>query len=131
MTSPVVTVGVTSTLEAASQLLVRQGVSAAPVVDEDGRLVGVVTVWQVHPILSRLEADLRPGRAPFRLRRRGRAATVGDVMTSPIASLTPGADIEQLAHLFEDRTMDTILVVDGFSVVGVVSRSAFHRGSTT
>ena len=51
MTRPVISVGTGTSVAEASRLLVDRGFTAAPVVDDDGRLVGIVT-----------EADLLRGR---------------------------------------------------------------------
>ncbi|MBQ1420604.1 MAG: CBS domain-containing protein [Desulfovibrio sp.] len=47
MTKPPVTIGVNSTVEDAAVFMIRKRVSTLPVVDEDGKLIGMLTEWDV------------------------------------------------------------------------------------
>jgi len=127
MASPVEPVWIGEFAHSAARWMADHRLTAAPVFDDGGRLVGLVTAS--HLELAWLEDELRPlrgGRFPPICRRR--TATVGDVMSSPVASLTPGADISQARQVFDDRKVDCLLVVDGHSVVGSVSRRDFLQG---
>lgn len=95
-------------------------VTAAPVTDDDGHLVGLVTAS--HLQLAWLEHNIHPVRAFFAPIWRRSPLTVGDVMRTPVASLTAGADITQAAEIFADRTVECILIVDGFTVSGIMWR---------
>lgn len=118
MSSPAVTISSASTVQHAASTMRSRGCTALPVIDEDGRLVGIVT-----------EADLLDGRVepderrPHDLRRhRRRGDSVVDVMTSPVESLTPGADAADAAQIMLDERIRCLPVVDGRSVVGVITR---------
>lgn len=94
MSSVRVAVGVNDFVDAATAAMGRSRISAAPVLDDTGRLVGLVSAS--HLELASLEAELRPVRAFFApIGRRG-CPTVGEVMSSPAVSLTPGADLSQV-----------------------------------
>lgn len=95
-------------------------VQAAPVTNDDGQLVGLVTAS--HLQLAWLERDLHPLWGFLAPIWRRSPLTVRDVMRTPVASLTPGADINQAAELFADRTEECILIVDGFTVCGIIWR---------
>ncbi|MET9492958.1 CBS domain-containing protein [Nocardia sp. NPDC006630] len=58
MTTPVVTVQATDRLSTAAALLARHGVKQLPVVDADGKLVGIVSRKDVLSIHRRSDADL-------------------------------------------------------------------------
>jgi len=101
MTHPVITLPETLACTSASALPVEHGFTAAPVVDDDGALIGIVT-----------EADLLRGRFlsdPYRGDRHGTArfysapATVAEVMTTPVESLTPGADVVDAVRMMLDE----------------------------
>jgi CBS domain-containing protein len=59
------------------------------------------------------------------------AATVGDVMTREPVTLPPDASIEDVATLMVDRDVSRVLVMDGDTLVGVVSKSDIVRTIAT
>lgn len=71
-----------------------RGFPAWPVLHEDGRLVGICTEADLHE--GRLETEDRRRRAE-RPRHLRRGDTGGDVMTSPVESLTPGGGVADAA----------------------------------
>ena len=85
MTAPAITIGPDATIPAAARLMNTHHVRRLPVVDEDGKLVGIVSRRDllsvflrpdddiVHEMSGRSSPSLRPGRAPGR--HRGRCAT--------------------------------------------------------
>lgn len=128
MTHPVVTVAASDGVAVASQILISHGFTGLPVVDEDGRLVGIVT-----------EADLLSGRIPDDPRRAGRGphrtassragATVGAVMSTPVESLTPGADVADAVRMVVEERLRCVPIVDGTGLVGIVTRRDLLRSA--
>jgi CBS domain-containing protein len=125
MTRPVISTLMTTTVTDATHLLIDNGFTALPVVDaEDGRLVGIIT-----------EADLLRGRISGDPRRsRGTTPSyqpriVADVMTSPVESLTAGADIADAARIMVDQRIRCLPIVDGYGVVGVITRRDLLRAA--
>lgn len=102
MTTHVITVGDDASIEDAARLLARHRISGLPVVNRSGALIGVVT-----------EFDL--------LAKRG--ATVGDIMSRAVISVTPETSTEDVAHLLADRRVRRVPVLVGGRLVGIVSRS--------
>ena len=125
MSSPVVTVGAWTPVETAVHLLVDNGFTALPVLDEDNRLVGIVT--EADLLRNRMAPD--PHRIGGFDGRRGqrRPQTVGDVMTTPVESLTPGADVADAAQIMVDERIRCLPIVDGRRVVGVLTRRDLLR----
>ena len=125
MTRPVISTLMTTSVTEATHLLIDNGFTALPVVDaEDGRLVGIIT-----------EADLLRGRISGDPRR-SRGTTPGyqprivaDVMTSPVESLTAGADIADAARIMVDQRIRCLPIVDGYGVVGVITRRDLLRAA--
>ncbi|MEJ7650706.1 MAG: CBS domain-containing protein [Nakamurella sp.] len=119
MTSPAVTVNSSTPVIEVAELLARRGFTSVPVVDDDDALIGIVT-----------EADLISGRIRPDPRIHGRvappavapAAEVLDVMTTPVASVTAGADVSDIAAMMLDERIRCFPVVDGLTIVGVVTR---------
>ncbi len=126
MSSPVVTVPTTMSVEAAAELLVHWGFTALPVVDEGGRLVGIVA--EADLIRNRIPPDPRIGVIAVRGRSH-RPATVASVMTTSVESLTPGADVADAAQMMLDEHIRCFPVVDGTGVVGVITRRDLLRAA--
>ncbi|MBB5801196.1 CBS domain-containing protein [Saccharothrix ecbatanensis] len=112
MTRPVYTVEPSTTVRAASAVLVDHGFSALPVVGPGGLLVGVVSGSDL--LLANLEL--------------GVATTVGQVMTTKVASARLTATPSELASAMLGHRLRCLPVVDARGVVvGVVSRSDLLR----
>lgn len=58
MTSPVVTIGPTASLGEAARVMHRRGIKRLPVVDEEGRLVGILTRSDLLTVFLREDADI-------------------------------------------------------------------------
>ncbi|TCO61964.1 CBS domain-containing protein [Actinocrispum wychmicini] len=127
MTRPPVTVSPFTLAKEAANLLVENGFTTLPVVDADGRLVGMVTEADilsgrisVDP-RSRMHSDwpVRPTSAP--------ASTVGAVMTKDVITRGPNADAAELARIMLERHLRAIPIVDGEFLVGIVTRRDLLR----
>src|SRR5688572_33245294 len=70
-------------------LLVRRGFSGAPVVERDGRLVGVLSEIDCLRVLSAAAFHVMP------------TGTVGDHMTGAVQSVGPEVDLLQVASTLE------------------------------
>jgi CBS domain-containing protein len=101
MTTPVVTVPADTPLADIAQALRRHRISAVPVVDETGGVVGLVS-----------EYDL--------LARSGPAAR--DVMTTAVVSVTESTSVDDVRHLLVDRRIRRVPVLAAGRLVGIVSR---------
>ncbi|MFD2467560.1 CBS domain-containing protein [Amycolatopsis silviterrae] len=120
MSSPAETVRPWTSADEAAGILAGRGFPALPVVDDDGRLVGIVT-----------KAELARGRTPAEPRRPYRPGaietTVGAVMTSPAAGMPPGADLADLCRALVDGKSQAMPIVEGSRVVGIVTRGDVVR----
>ena len=115
MTSDVVTVGRGDLISAAVELLLRHRYTALPVVEPDGRLVGLVS-----------EADAlgagRPRGDPL-FSKTTHPRTVGAVMTSPPVTIDATGTVGDARSIVADRGIRLLPVVDDARLVGVVARS--------
>jgi len=102
-------------------VLLREAVSAAPVVDDDGALVGV---FSHSDVLARF-ASPRHRRGPLARvdDRHARAVTVGEACSRPPITIGPSATVDTAARELLDRDVGRLVVVDEGAVVGVVSRT--------
>lgn len=106
MTSPAVTVGPGQSVRDAIGLLDRLRITALPVVDDDGRPVGVVS-----------EADLL--REALGLAGRD---TVGEVMTCRVLSVSADSDLIDAFAIMDGTAVKSLPVLLHGRVVGVLSR---------
>ncbi|GAA2552819.1 CBS domain-containing protein [Pseudonocardia hydrocarbonoxydans] len=113
MTSPVITLRPDTPVRAAAALLISHGFTASPVVDADGRLLGIVT-----------EADLMRGR----IVREGGAVTdapepaVAAVMSGDPVTAGPGDDLADVVATMLEHGFRSLPVVRGTDLVGILSR---------
>jgi len=140
LTAPVFTLTADQTIEEALALLAEHRISGAPVVDADGRLVGLLDDSDLILSEARLHAPTTveilgayftlPG-SRHRFEEEVRAALgqfVGDVMESDVHTVGPDATVEDVATIILDREVSRVPVVDGDRrVVGIVTRGDLVR----
>jgi CBS domain-containing protein len=120
MTRPVITLEAEMSLLQAAAVLAEQQVAAAPVLNEDGELVGMLTEGDL--ITERLGPDPGP-----QDRRGGAAQTVGEVMTSTVIAMSASADAADLAEAMLDYDVHSVPIVEGSEVIGIVSQRDLLR----
>jgi CBS domain-containing protein len=120
MTTSVVTVPPSATLKSVARLLVERDISAMPVLDETGSLVGMISEADVMH-LQLHEDPRRHVRVPQDSGARV-AELASDVMTVDVLAIPPDHDVADVAQLMLDRQVRSLPVVDAGSVVGIVSR---------
>jgi CBS domain-containing protein len=136
MTSPVVTVHPDARVEEIARLLLERRISGVPVVDADGRLVGIVTEGDLmrRPELGterhrgwwlRLFGDERE-RAEAYARAHGSRAE--EVMTRNVITVAEEAPLSEIARILEEHHIKRVPVVRDGKVVGIVSRANLLHG---
>lgn len=131
MTTPVISVRTETGYQLVADLLVSHAISAVPVVDEDGKVLGVVSEADLLPKLNRPErVPTHPlvSRRRRQANRRALGDTAGDLMTSPAATITATAPLAQAARRLEAARVRRLPVVDESGrLVGIVSRRDLVR----
>ena len=129
MTAGVVTVADSAGFKEIVRLMHEHGVSALPVVNGDGRLVGVVSEADLL-LKEEYEADEGAERRllDFRWRRAERAKAAGvlaaQVMTKHVVTVEPDATLPKAARLLHEHKVRRLPVVDEQgTVIGIVSRA--------
>lgn len=132
MVSPVITAGKTATVREIAKILIEKRISAVPVIDDAGKLVGIVTEsdlmrrveagtehpysWWVHFVAgdATVAADYV----------KSHAAKIEDVMTSDVVTATPETPLHEIATLLEEHQIRRVPIVDKLgNLVGIVSRA--------
>ncbi|GGO16161.1 CBS domain-containing protein [Microbispora bryophytorum] len=120
MTTPVVTVRRTATIKQAVRLLYEQDITAAPVVDTAGRMVGIVS--EMDLLRGEFGANPRAFLRPEALPTGGPPALVEEVMTPRVATVGDGADTLDLVELMITTGVKSVPVLRDDELVGIVSR---------
>jgi len=120
MTSPAITVTPEMHCKDAAALLVRHRISALPVVDASGRLVGLVSEADLLPLEA--SPDPRSQATPLPARTMPLPQTVGDVMTPEVYTVDEDMDLGVVAQRMLEANVKRFPVLRGDQIVGVVSR---------
>ena len=124
MTSPVVTVRSDTTVREAATLLLENRITAAPVLDAGGELIGIVSESDL--VVDRFSHDPRNQVRPVQDEPPG-PQTVGEVMTPPVIALGPSADAADLAQTMLGADIHSVPIVEGATVIGIASRRDLLR----
>ena len=136
MTRPVVTVPADATVYAAADILLGARISAAPVIDPDGRMVGIVSEAD---LMNRPEAGTMPAKSwlerlladEARLARdyvRSHSHHVADVMTRKVVTADERTPLQEIAALMQRNGIKRLPVVRDGKVIGIVSRANLLQG---
>jgi CBS domain-containing protein len=120
MSQPVVTVTPATGIKTAAELLVEHGISALPVVDSAGQLVGIVSEADLIPIEAR--PDPRSQATPLGPTAGSTPRNVADVMTRDVVVVTTQSEVAEAAKIMLRRDVKRVPVLSGRRVVGIVSR---------
>lgn len=118
-------------VEDIAHILVSNRISGVPVVDDSGKLVGIVSEGD---LMRRIESgtehrrswwlDLLSTReelASEYVKEHGRRAA--DVMTRKVVTVGPDTTLSEVANLLESRTIKRVPVVENGRLVGLISRA--------
>ncbi|MGD9948719.1 MAG: CBS domain-containing protein [Desulfobulbus sp.] len=138
MTKNVVTVNPQTSVRELATLLLERKISGAPVVDEAGKVLGVVTesdlIFQnkkVHlptavAILDAFVFLESPGKMEKELKKIA-GAKVGDICSKQLITVSPETELEELATLMAEKNIHTLPVLDQEQLVGVIGKSDIIR----
>ncbi len=136
MTRPVVTVPADATVFAAADILLGSRIAAAPVIDADKKLVGIVSE---NDLMNRPEIGTVPTRSWLQ-RLLGNDATlardyirshshrVADVMTKEVITAGERTQLKDIAALMQHHHIKRVPIVRDGKVVGIVSRANLLQG---
>ncbi len=112
MTRDVIAISQDSTLAEAIQWLIDKKISGMPVIDKQGKLVGIIS-----------EKDI----LNFAFSGNLRNTQVREAMTREIKSFSPDVDVEQIALAISQHHFRRVPILEGEKIVGIVSRRDIIR----
>ena len=136
MTTDVITVEPNTDVAETAKRLLDNRISALPVVEPDGRIVGIVSEGDLMQ-RSESETERKPSwwlslllpperRAIDYVKAHGRRT--GDVMTRQVITVNEDASLEDIAELLERHRIKRVPVMRGDRLVGIVSRANLLHG---
>lgn len=133
MTRDVITVKKETTIRELAELFNRHRISSAPVVDDNGEMIGIVTetdlieqdknlhiptVISLFDWVIYLESDKKFEKALKKMT----GQTVGEIYSEEFVKVTPATPVSDVADILSSRKMNAIPVLDGNKIVGIVAR---------
>jgi CBS-domain-containing membrane protein len=133
MTRDVITVKKETTIRELAELFAQHRISSAPVVDNNGGMIGIVTetdlieqdknlhiptVISLFDWVIYLESDKKFEKELNKMT----GQTVGDIFTQKVETITPATPVSDVADIMSSRRISAIPVVEGNKVVGIVAR---------
>ncbi len=105
MTRKVATIRPEASAQEAAQLLDEKRISGAPVVDADGKIIGIITEAD---IISKVNRD---------------GLRVADIMSHNVIAISEETPVSEIAALLTERKIKRVPVVRDGKLVGIVSRA--------
>lgn len=139
MTEDVITVNPSMTIEEFARILMKNQISGAPVVDEDGSLIGIVTEndlitqnkrLHIPTILRLFDAFIPLGTS--RLEREIKkitATTVGEICTKKVITVDPETPLEEIATIMTEKKIHLIPVIKEGNIVGIIGKKDIIKGA--
>ena len=133
MTRDVITVKKETTIRELAELFNRHRISSAPVVDDNGEMIGIVTetdlieqdknlhiptVISLFDWVIYLESDKKFEKALKKMT----GQSVGEIYSEEFVKVTPATPVSDVADILSSRKMNAIPVLDGNRIVGIVAR---------
>ena len=135
MTRHVITVDPDATVLQAARLMLQHRISGLPVVDKDGKLVGVLSEGdflrrretKTEKRRSRwLEFLMGPGKMAAEYSH-SHGSKVSEVMSTDVQSVTELTSLEDIVELMERKRIKRVPVVSRGHLVGIITRSNLMR----
>ena len=131
MTAPAITINDEATVGDAAKLLLDRNLSCLPVVDGQGRLVGMLTHsdFGLHhkfmPLAGSLYTLMDSWASPDHLEaalQEAKSKTVREVMNQPVTTVEEDTSVAEMAQLMATRDIHRFPVMRGDELVGIVTR---------
>ncbi len=128
MSTDIITVNPKDSLHSVSRIFADMETSGAPVCDDIGRIVGIVSEHDIVSYLSKFEDtgedDIDPKELPHlaHIYIQARTTPVEEVMTTEVITAKPKTSIDMIARLMTDNNINRVPIVVKGKMIGMVSR---------
>lgn len=123
MSQPAISAPTTMVLPEARQLLRTHRIRRLPVIDADGRLIGIVTEGDINRVSDSHVTDVRD----YNLYHRVVDLPIGEIMSRDPVTVTPDMQIIDVARLLLEHRIGGVPVVEAGRIIGVVTESDLFR----
>src|SRR5215471_11364264 len=135
MSTPVFGAAPQITVQHVARMMINHRVSGIPIIEEDGRLIGIITEGD---LLRRAETGTERQRSRWSERFlpnsrlaadyvKSHARRVADIMTRDLVTVEKCATLAEIAGLMEQHRIKRVPVVHDGKLVGIVSRADLLR----
>jgi len=139
MTKDVITVKPTTTIEDLARIFIEKNISGAPVVDNNGDLIGIVTEndlisqnKRLHiPTVVRLFDAFIMLESPSKIEKEIKkmaAVTVSDICVRDVITVAEDTPVEDIATIMSEKKVHLIPVVEGRNVRGIIGKMDLIKG---
>lgn len=115
MTTPTFALTPAATLEEAAKMMTHHGFTTMPVVDADGKLLGLLSEVDI------LRAPAPHGDPDTGVMLDGEQRTAGAAMRTRGLAVPAGTEVHELARMMTDAGVRSAPVVEGGHVIGIVT----------
>ena len=123
MTQPVTTIGADAHVRQAAELMKTQKICHLPVVENDGRLIGIVTDRDLRQMIFDPAIQERLGDVVEALG----ALTVREIMTWAVITVQPESGLRQAARLMREQKVGALPVIEAGRIVGMLTERDLLR----
>jgi CBS domain-containing protein len=123
MSHPAIVAPATMVLPEARRLLQQHRIRRIPVMDTEGKLIGIVTEGDINRVSESHVTDVRD----YNLYHRVGDLPIGEIMTRNPITVTPDMPIIEVARRLLENRIGGVPVVDDERVVGVITESDLFR----
>jgi CBS-domain-containing membrane protein len=139
MTSPVITVKPTTSVKEVARLFLERRISAVPVVDNQGNVIGMVSEGDLVHRAEISTERRRPWWLVLMAGDQGLAAEyikahakrVSDIMSRNVITAAPGTPLNEIAEMLEKYVIKRLPIVHDGQLVGIVSRANLVQAIAT
>jgi len=110
MTRSVITLKPGSTIFEAAETFIKNKISGAPVIDDNNRLVGMLSEWDCLSVILKGKFEKFP------------SGNISEYMSRSVITVSPDTGVFEVTQLFIDKRYHRIPVVKNDKLVGIISR---------
>ncbi len=140
MTKDVITAKNDTTIEELARLLIDHKISGVPVIDDDNKLIGIVTEndlikknkrFHIPTIVRLFDAYflLNSGKVEDEIKKMV-ATTVGEICTKKVLTIAEDTTLEEIATIMAEKHIHLLPVLRDNEVVGIVGKADVVRSMT-